>query len=179
MARRKKRSKSKFFTIIIILVLIVFGVLIANSMMNGKLLENLKIAAENKAKEVKEKQVQEEDNKEIDEELDEEIEETKKEVEEVFTKKEDDTSFKLVDKTVDDVKPTVKLTEKDRENLAIKVVKEEWYEGEEPSETNVYFSVVDKKSDNVYTVEVRDKKTTRIKSTYDVNVVKKEIVNTF
>lgn len=179
MARRKKRSKSKFFTIIIILVLIVFGVLIANSMMNGKLLENLKIAAENKAKEVKEKQVQEEDNEELDEELDEEIEETKKEVEKVFTKKEDDTSFKLVDKTVDDVKPTVKLTEKDRENLAIKVVKEEWYEGEEPSETNVYFSVVDKKSDNVYTVEVRDKKTTRIKSTYDVNVVKKEIVNTF
>lgn len=175
MAKKKEKEKNKIVPILLILVLIIFGVLIANSMMNGELLKNLKAADERKAEQSKEIQKKENENKEIDDEEEKE--------DEVFTKKEDETAFKLVDTTTDDEtqNETTNSTQNEEERvaLAISVVKREWYDGDEPEETDVYFNVADKKSNNIYTVEVRDKKTTRIKSTYDVNIAKKEIVNTF
>lgn len=176
MARRKSRKgKNIFLTFIVIIVLIGLGVLIGNSIMNGELLKNFKISEEKK----QEEKQQASTKSDIEQE-------DPKEEKEVFTKKEDETSFKLVDKTVDDTKPSTKptttetiKTEKERENLAISVVKKEWYGGEEPESTDVYFSISRKKSESVYTVEVRDKATTRLKSRYDVNIAKKEIVNVF
>lgn len=182
MAKRKskKRSKNTALTIIILIVLIGFGILIANSVMNGELLKNLKTADEQKAEETR--KVSSENT--VDEFREEKVEAEEKK--EVFTKKEEETPFKLVDKTVDDAKPTEKplteetiLKERDREKLAISVVQKEWYGGETPANPTVYFNIVEKKSENVYIVEVRDKATTRLKNKYEVNVLKSEIVNIF
>lgn len=179
MARRRKtrkKRKSTFLTLIVFLILIIFAVLIANSIMDGKLLQSLKLADEKKAEEKKQIEVDKTD------EEDEKIEVDKKD--DVFVKKEDQTSFKLVDKTTDEEIPSTepiteerKKTEKEREALAIQVVKDEWYGGDEPKNPKEYFSLLNKKTDNIYVIEVRDILTTRLMNKYEVNVLKKEIVN--
>lgn len=186
MARRKskKRTKRVFVTVIVLIILVILGVLIANSVMDGKLLKNLKIADEKKAEE--KKQLEENKNQETkneDEKTDVKTEDKKDE--NIFTKKEDETSFKLVDKTTDEEKPststpseTKKQTEEKRE-LALKVAKNEWFGGEEPKSPKEYFDIIEEKSDNIFVVEVRDKETTRVKIKYEINVFKKEIVERY
>ena len=110
--------------------------------------------------------------------------ETKKD-EEVFVKKEDETSFKLVDKTTDEEKPSTTLTEeskklaKEKEALAISVAKNEWFGGEEPEDSKVYFTTIKEKTDNIFVIGVWDKETTRLKTQYEINVLKKEIVTSY
>lgn len=177
MSRRKSRKKKNTTLIIfIIILLIALGILGGNAIMNGELLKNLKTSDEKKAEQSKTVNVNKPEEKETEE----------KDDEKVFTKKDDENAFKLVDKTVDTKKPSNKPVteqsikdEQKREELAISVVMNEWYGGEVPEEKDVYFSIVTKKSENVFLVEVRDKATTRLKSRYEVNVDKKEIVNIF
>lgn len=144
--------------------------------MDGKLLKSLKIADEKKAEENKQ------DGVNLPDGNDKEEPETKEDEKEVFTKKEE-TAFKLVDKTTDEEKPSTapvttdsKKKQKEEEELAIKVAKELFYGDEgEPEDTNYYFSLLRRESDNILIIEVRDKKTTRTIITYKVNVHKKEI----
>lgn len=194
MARRKNgKNKSKMILIVImVIVIVLFGVLVVNSLMNGELLKSMKIFDEKTAELKKEEIIDsttdsdvEKDDKDAEKNKDKDkgkdkTEETKKE--DVFVKKEDDTSFKVVDKTVDDTeivqKPYTeerKQQKEDDEALAVKVVEQEWFGGEKPADSKYYFNVSNRESDNIIVVEVRDKETTRILSRYRVNVQKKEI----
>lgn len=176
MARKKKR-KSSFLMFFVFLIIIIFAVLVINSIMDGELLKNLKIADEKKA----------EKKKQAEEVIEEKEEGNEEETEETFVKKEeDDTSFKLVDKTTDDAEPVVKpITdesknkEREREKLAESIVKKHLYGNKEPEEPKESVKVLSKKSENIFIVEVRDNATTRLINKYEVNILKKEIVEMF